>query len=134
MKATYTLVSTGEAVGCNFAATGKIEAHHVLAKLEETQLTQAALKAVGVFNKALGVTVANLTPTQKTDIVEFVKAELAKAGVTVTDAQIVAALQDAQKALDFVEQNVIPVVKAHDAAVQAWQAPPAQTDTPQQSA
>lgn len=129
------VVHTGEEIGAFFAnlaksplfagiaAKGKIEASHVVAKLEQSEIAQAALKGVGVFNKALNVTLDDMTATQKNDLVEFVKAELAKLKVNVTDAQVVLALKTAQDALDNVEKTVIPTVQAHDAAVKAWAAP-----------
>lgn len=129
------VVHTGEEIGAFFAnlaksplfagiaAKGKIEAHHVVSKLEDTELAKVAIKGVSAFSKALNVVLDDMTATQKTDLVEFVKAELAKVKVNVSDAQIVDALKGAQGALNAVEKDVIPAVKAHDAAVKAWATP-----------
>lgn len=101
-------------------AAGKLEAHHVISELEKSQLVIASVKGIGAFTKTLGVPLSGMTATQKTDLTEFVKAELAKVGVTMTDAQIVQALQDAQTVYTIIEQTVMPTVQQHDAAVAAW--------------
>jgi len=105
------------------AATTKLTAHHVIGKLEDSELALASMKGVGAFNAALKVGLADMTATQKTDLMELVKSELARVSVKVTDAQVVQALKVAQVGLEFVGTHVIPTVQAHDAAVQAWNQP-----------
>jgi len=111
------------------AAKGELQAHHIESHLMDTHLALAAANAVGVFNSALDVKVDNLSPTQKTDIVEFVKSELQKVGITKTNAEIVQALQDAQKTFDNITQTIVPAVQQHDAAVQAWSQPAVTTES-----
>lgn len=100
------------------AATTELKVHHVVATLEDTTLGKVAATGIAAFGNDLD----KMTVIQKANLSEWVKAELKKFEVMVSDQQVMAALQVAQTAVDKVRAEILPAVQKQDAAVQAWAA------------
>lgn len=98
-------------------AKEKLTADHVIKELEKTQIGQIAGKVYAAFRAKFGP-LSGMSGTQQGSLIDVIKAEAAKLGLTTVEQQDIAAiLKDIATGTETIYKEVVPQVEKTTAAV-----------------
>ena len=110
----------------------KLQVSHIEKVLRLTKIEGIAAKAYAAFSKEFGV-LANMNSIQQGALMDTIKAEAAKVGLTLTTQEqtdIVSIVHEIASGVESIAKTVVPQVKQTSDTVAALNAPPAAPATP----